>query len=57
MAARSRSGNLPAQRAKEMSRMPKVSKDSAAHWGYVLEGRVVFRFTDREGVSPVRGRD
>jgi mannose-6-phosphate isomerase-like protein (cupin superfamily) len=96
MAARSRAGNLPAHQAKEMSRMPKVSKDSAAHveqhgpvedrhedldgytvnfvsfaqdidatpllkglpddscqcphWGYVLEGRVTFRFADRDEV-------
>jgi AraC-like ligand binding domain len=96
MAACLRAGNLPAHQAKEMSGMPKVSRDSAAHvelhgpvedrhedldgytvnfvsfaqdidatpllkglpddscpcphWGYVLEGRVTFRFADREEV-------
>jgi mannose-6-phosphate isomerase-like protein (cupin superfamily) len=96
MAVRARPGNLAPTEPREMSRMPKVSKDSAAHvdqhgpvedrheeldgytvnfvsfredidatpllkglpddscqcahWGYVFEGRVTFRFADREEV-------
>jgi mannose-6-phosphate isomerase-like protein (cupin superfamily) len=96
MAARPLAGTLPSHPAKEMSRMPKVSKDSAAqveqhgpvedrhedldgytvnfvsfaqdidatplmkglpddscqcpHWGYVIKGRLTFRFADHEEV-------